>query len=130
MVFWIILALMAFATVFVLTAPLARLERSRHDVAGDKGDKYVTTLIAQYKQFQKDRALGLVAKEEADSLDLELKRALLEAEDKSRSAQNKTTLSPNKLSTFLVCALPCFALLVYFPLASRIWSIMFWKRLL
>jgi cytochrome c-type biogenesis protein CcmI len=111
MLFWILIALLTFVTVLLIVAPLLRAATGSESPAHNA---HLQELLAQYRQFEQDREVGLIPAHEADNMDRELKRAILNAEQSSAEGQQHCAKRSVYLVRMLVILIPLSALFVYF----------------
>jgi cytochrome c-type biogenesis protein CcmH len=114
MLLWVILALMAAATVVAVLQPLRRIGEN----ASTEQPEVVAVYKDQLAEIDADLERGLINAEEAKSARLEVQRRLLKQTERGASAAASLPVAPRTVLRATSVGLPALAILAYAVLGS------------
>jgi cytochrome c-type biogenesis protein CcmH len=110
---WFVFALMTAAAIFAVLWPLGRGGQPRHDASE------ATVYKDQLSEIDRDAAVGLIGRPEAEAARVEISRRLLAAADNQRDPPVASNIRLRRLAAVIaLVGLPIVAVALYLPLGS------------
>jgi cytochrome c-type biogenesis protein CcmH len=110
---WFVFALMTAAAIFAVLWPLGRGGLPRHDASE------ATVYKDQLSEIDRDAAVGLIGRPEAEAARVEISRRLLAAADNQRDPPVASNIKLRRLAAVIaLVGLPVVAVAFYLPLGS------------